>query len=536
MEMPVEGGADFCRDLGGFLRFRARQNGPRIFALCKEGSITLKDLDERSERVANHLISMGVRKGDRVAIISHSCPDYLLAEFGIWKSGGVCVPINCYLKAREFEYLKDNSGFSLAFVHKEYLQEFLMSNEKRSIPYFVFHSEDDGVSFSQVMKAHSNRSQVRVDPEDTACIMYTSGTTGTPKGVVYEHYGLLPFNNETYVQQMMDVIGLSSDDATYLPFPLYHILGQVHLVGALRNGGKIALAERFSASQFWDEVRRYDATVLVHQGASIPLLLKQPPSPKDKIHNARLSVGAGVPSVNVWKEFEERFGVKVFEHYAQTEGSFFGAGTMPTNRAGTIGLPYSSSEVRIVDENDHDVPEGTPGQLVSRLKKQYEKKTPEKLYYGDRQKGSSRFTREGWFRSGDAVLREEDGYLHYVGKVETFIRYRGENISPLQIESVLVANQMIEECIAVGVPNKELGGDDIKLVVVPKKGSKVDPWQLSSWCQERLPKFMMPRFIEIVPELKKSEQTKKILRHEYVNNTPCAWDRFADKKSSDGMI
>ena len=231
----------------------------------------------------------------------------------------------------------------------------------------------------------------------------------------------------------------------------------MHLISALRNGGKIALAEKFSASNFWDEVRKYKATVIVHQGASVPLLLKQPASVLDKNHSVRVSVGAGVPNENAWKEFELRFGVKIFEHYAQTEGTFFGAGTMPSNTLGTIGKPFDVAEVRIVDEGGKDVPLGQQGQLVSKLKEEYARKEPEEVYYKDPEKGKSRFTPEGWFKSGDIVKEDMQGYLHYVGKAETFIRYRGENISPLQIESIVAMHPQVSECIAVGVPERRIG-------------------------------------------------------------------------------
>jgi crotonobetaine/carnitine-CoA ligase len=325
---------------------------------------------------------------------------------------------------------------------------------------------------------------------------------------------------------MMDVIQLGDEDTTYLPFPLYHVLGQVHVIGALRNGSKIALAERFSVSQFWNDVRLFQATVLVHQGASIPLLLKQVPSDFDKKHTVRLTVGAGVANEEVWRAFEERFEVKIFEHYAQTEGAFFGAGTMPSNTVGTIGRPYPTAEIRIVDSSDSDVKQGEPGQLISRLKPGIGKKSPETLYYNDINKGLSRFTNDGWFRSGDIVRMDEDGFLHYVGKVETFIRYKGENISPLQIESVLSKHPSIDECIAVAVPNKEFGGDDIKIVVAVKQGSALRFEELISWCEKTMPKFMVPRFVEFVSELKKTEQTKKVMRGEYQKNSPQTLERI----------
>jgi len=493
--------------------------------------MTLGQLNDDSNRLANALFQKGVRKGQKVAIISHTNLDYLVCEFAIFKIGAVCVPLNCMLKSHEFSYQLENADVVLAFVHRNYLEEFLtaQSNNNSRIPWYVIDADEgDHKSLAALLSEGEPKKleSVEITYDDPCCILYTSGTSGAPKGVVYENFGMLPMNGESYVQQMMDVIQLDVEDTTYLPFPLYHVLGQVHVVGALRNGGKIALAERFSVSQFWNDVRRFRATVLVHQGASIPLLLKQAPSDHDRKHTARLSVGAGVANDEVWRAFEERFGVKIFEHYAQTEGAFFGAGTMPTNKLGTIGLPYPTAEIRIVDNDDTDVKIGEPGQLISRLKPGIGKKSPETLYYKDVEKGLSRFTKDGWFRSGDIVRMDEEGFLYYVGKVETFIRYKGENISPLQIESVLSGHPSIDECIAVAVPNKEFGGDDIKIVVAVKQGSTLKFEELISWCEKTMPKFMVPRYVEFVAELKKTEQTKKVMRSEYRENSSQTLERI----------
>ena len=514
-------------NVGKFLAQRAKEDPSQVFAYYKDEKITLQELDSKSNSIANSLLSLGVDRGDKVAIISHTNIEYLIAEFGIFKTGAICVPMNSMLKAHEFSYLLDNADVDFAFVHSSYETEFLNAQSDRKVPHSSIDRAEEERSFVELLEGSQDPPEVIYGPDDVACIMYTSGTTGSPKGVIYEHYGLLPENNETYVQQMMDVIGLGPEDTTYLPFALYHILGQVHIVGALRNGGKIAFTEKFSVSRFWEEVRKYNATVLVHQGASIPLLLKQPASDTDRRHNARVSVGAGVPSEEAWRQFESRFGVKVYEHYAQTEGSFFGAGTMPTNKPGTIGLPYPSAEVRIIDQDDADVETGKAGQLASRLKPQYARKTPKELYYKDPSRGISRFTADGWFRSGDIVRKDSEGYFQYVGKVETFIRYRGENISPLQIETVISRHEAVDECIAIGVQNIEFGGEDIKIVVAKKINRPLSAEQLIAWCEDKFPKYMIPRYVEFVPELKKTEQTKKIIRSEYRENTPMTWDRLS---------
>jgi carnitine-CoA ligase len=519
---------------GQLLKLRAGEDSSQVFALCAGGKITLGELDLKSDRLANSLVELGIKKGQKIAIISHSNIEYLICEYGILKAGAVCVPVNCLLKADDLSYLLENSDTVFAFVHSSYIGEFpSYAKESNSMRYCIMDDKiRDGNGFTlaallQMGARITPHALPELSDGDTCCILYTSGTTGRSKGVVYENYAMVPWNGESYVQQMMDVIKLGPEDTTYLPFPLYHVLGQVHLIGALRNGGKIALAEKFSVSRFWSEAVEFGATVLVHQGASIPLLLKQPISSQDKKHKVRISVGAGVSSEDAWRKFQERFGVKVLEHYAQTEGALFGAGTMPTSNIGTVGKPFPTAEIRLVDENYKDARESEPGQLISKLKSPNARKKPSELYYKDPEKGESRFTEDGWFKAGDVMKLDAEGYLHYVGKVETFIRYRGENISPLQIESVVSKHPLVDECIAVAIPNQEFGGDDIKVVVaLSSQDSALTAQELVSWCEKMLPKFMIPRYVEFVPELKKTEQTKKIARNEYSKNSSNTWDRL----------
>ena len=195
--------------------------GEEPFAYCAYEAISAFDLNRRACSIANALITSGIKKGQSVAIICHNSLDYLPVEFGILKAGAVVVPINCLLKERELAYLLENSDAKFAFVHQNHLQEFRKAN--RNLPYCVIGSAGQNSLSELIRNSVEEDPGVQVGYKDSAFILYTSGTTGQPKGVVYEQYAILPPNKETYVQLMHESYGLSKSDTTYLPFALYHV-------------------------------------------------------------------------------------------------------------------------------------------------------------------------------------------------------------------------------------------------------------------------------------------------------------------------
>jgi fatty-acyl-CoA synthase len=209
-----------CHSLGDLLSRRAEEDRPRIFACFKDQVVTLGQLDDDSNRLANVLFKKGVRKGQKVAIISHNNLDYLVCEFAIFKVGAICVPLNCLLKSQEFSYQMHSADVVLAFVHRNYLEEFLAAqsnNNNGGMPFYIIEAvEQDQRSLTGLFLGEGEprtlRQEVETKSDDPCCILYTSGTSGAPKGVVYENFGMLPLNGESYVQQMMDVIQLGDDE------------------------------------------------------------------------------------------------------------------------------------------------------------------------------------------------------------------------------------------------------------------------------------------------------------------------------------
>ncbi|MEM4384366.1 MAG: AMP-binding protein [Candidatus Caldarchaeum sp.] len=517
------------------LEHKAEQHKHSPFLFYRDSSISYEELNSMVTKAASGLLAEGVRKGDKVGILSHNSIDYVILEFAILKIGAVCVPLNRHFKGDLLAYVINHSDLSSLFIESQYVNNVKDVLPKLGVLTFVVREGEEArlpnaiVYESLVNRDVAGPLRVSATYEDPAFILYTSGTTGLPKGVIYEHYGIVPQNFETYSQAQLEAAGYSFGDVLYLPFPLYHVFGQVQLIGALRNDCKVALADRFSASNFWHDVVKYKATVILHQGVSIPILLRQPPSDLDRQHNARISLGAGVPNERVWREFEDRFGVKILEYYASTEGAFFGCGTVPTNKVGTIGKAYGFAELRIVDEYGKDAGVNRPGRLLSRLKPEYSRKKPEQLYYKDPAAGLKRFTHDGWFISGDIVYMDEEGYLHYVGREETRIRYRGENVSPEQVENIINMYPAVLESVVVGVYNEEFGDEDIKAFIVAKNTREFDHVEFIRWCEQRMPYFMIPRYIELLDEpIRKNEDTGKPLRAYYksIDLTDKTWDRL----------
>jgi carnitine-CoA ligase len=520
--------------IGKLLEEKTELHGERTFIYYKDKTISYNELNTLSNKLAHGLLDCGIRKGDKVGILSHNNIDYVALEFAVFKIGAICVPINRHLIGDSLVYILNHADIKFLYVESNYIKNVKeVLNRIHAINYIVREADlnmlPDSISYEKLASYPSYNVNVMVSYDDPALLLYTSGTTGLPKGVIYEHYALIPLNNETYSQAQLEAAGYSYGDVIYLPFPLYHVLGQVQLIGGLRNDCQVVLAERFSATNFWNDVRKYNVTIIVHQGASIPILLKNPPSELDKKHKVRLSIGAGVPNEKVWREFEERFGVKIFEYYASTEGAFFGCGTLPSNKPGTIGKSYPFTQLRVVDDYGKDVGVNKPGELLSKLDSKYMRKKPEQLYYKEPWRALERFTNDGWFKSGDIVYVDEEGYYHYVGRKETFIRCRGENISPEEIENIINTYPSVDESVAVGIQNREMGDEDVKVVIKLKEHASFDYEEFIRWCEKKMPYFMVPRYIEVSEEpLKRSEDTSKLLRAFYRNEgvTERTWDRL----------
>lgn len=506
--------------LGRLLEEKAQKNKGKVFLLFEEEKVTFDRFNEMANRVANGLLNLGIKKGDKIAIMLPNCPDYLYLWLGIAKTGGIMVPLNVSWKGELLEYILNHSDSETVVVEESLLPQIEEVLEKVPGVRQIFVRGGKNLFFKNAHKIEelfsvsSLKPQIRLTPYDPFEIMYTSGTTGRSKGVVrWSEYLIL--RGLRTVQYM----GYTAGDTLYTCLPLYHGNAQnLTAMPALLANARLALGKRFSASNFWNDIRCYGATVFNFVGTMIPILYKQEPKGDDADNPVRLARGGGI-APKIWKDFENRFNLTLVETYGTTEGGSMW--NMPGGKIGSIGKPPYFNEARIVDETDQELPQGKIGELIIRPRDLEEKWVE---YYKEPEATHEKI-RGGWFRTGDLAYRDEEGWFFFVGRKKDAIRRRGENISASEVELVIMSHPKVLECACFGVPS-ELGEDDVMACIVPKPGMSLSPQEILPFCEKRMAYFMIPRYMEFVESLPKTP-TERIEKYKLKATRPNenTWDR-----------
>lgn len=510
--------------IGTLLERKAAENKSQPYLYFLDKEISYAGIDADANRMANAFSKLGVTKGDHVAIMLPNCPEYLYCWFGLAKLGAVTVTINTQFKGESLKYLVEASDSQLVVVAPEFLSQYDEIAPKikgvRRIVFDITNQAGNNESLDTLFRESPTTPALDVSPiEDIEplIITFTSGTTGLPKLVRNSHRAYI-----TAGQDLVSYAELSSKDRIYSSLPLYHVNPQVYcVVTALVAGASVIVAPRFSASGFWDDVRKYQATAFSYVGAVLPILLTRPERPDDRDVPTRKCFGGGAPK-EVYEKVSRRFGVEVLEMYGMSEtGSWNTINRPGRGRAGTTGELREGFEVRIFDDRDNELPPGEIGEIVIRPTKPYIMfdgyyKSPEE---------TMKCSANWWFHTGDLGKVDADGYYYFCGRKKESIRRGGENISPYEIEKEINEHPVVAESAAFGIADPIMG-EEIKVALVLRPGQKVTPEEIIAWCEPRLPKFMIPRYIEFMESLPKSasEKVQKVALKER-GLTPNTWDR-----------
>ncbi len=520
-------------NLKNLLAEKVDKIGAKPYLYFRQRILTYGQIDLLSNQMAHAFTRVGVGKGDHVAVMLPNCPEWIACWFGLAKLGAVLVAFNTQWKAEGLEYALKQGDVKCCFLGSAYQREFRKSGEHPDLTKIIF---DPGGGPLEIDGAHPLSSLLSqassgtpegesLQGSDPLIITYTSGTTGWPKAVVNPHRAYI-----TAAEDLRDYVGIDSQDIIYSCLPLYHANPQVYCaLTALAAEGSIALAEKFSASRFWQDIKTYRATAFSYVGAVLPILLNQPEREEEKRSTVRKCFGGGAPK-EVHEAVSRRFGLQVCELYGMSETGTWNTINRPGEiRAGTVGKVRESFELKIFDEQDNEVSTGYVGEIVVRPRKPF---IMFKGYYRMPEETLKDY-QNLWFHTGDLGKVDAAGYFYFCGRKKESIRRGGENITPYEIEKVLLDHPAVAEAAAVGVPDPILG-EEIKVYLVLHEGQAVEPETLIQQCQDRLPKFMVPRYLEFVPGLPKtpSEKVQKMaLKSRGIGP---AWDRLAREGQNSG--
>ncbi|MFF3615033.1 long-chain fatty acid--CoA ligase [Streptomyces sp. NPDC002580] len=495
-------------DLVTLLAASAAAHGDRVAVRHDDSTLTYAELDDASARLATLLLDRGLAPGDRVAMTMPNVPLFPVVYYGILRAGGVVVPMNPLLKAREVAFTLRDCGARVALVSPLFADEVTKAAAETGTEALVTEPE----AFGALLRGHEPlREAVERTEDDPALILYTSGTTGTPKGAQLTHRNLAT-NTLTTSETLLQV---GPDDVLFGGLPLFHAFGQTCALNtAVAAGATLTLLPRFDPKRALEIMARDGVTVFLGVPTMYAALLHAELPDGLDLGRLRLAVsgGSALP-VEVLHGFERRFDAPVLEGYGLSETSPVAAFNHPDRprKAGSIGVPIRGVEMRLVAEDGGEVASGEVGEIAIR---------GENIMtgYWNRPDATADAIRDGWFHSGDLARVDDDGFYFIVDRKKDMIIRGGYNVYPREIEEVLYEHPAVAEAAVVGVPHP-LHGEEVAAVVTLRPGAKATAEEIITHTKERVAAYKYPRVVTIATELPKGP-TGKILKREIVVSGP----------------
>jgi long-chain acyl-CoA synthetase len=488
----------------------------RVAIRFHEEALSYGELAERISRCAHALRERGIGRGDRVGLLLVNCPESVIAYYGITAVGAVCVPVNPQLKPAELSYIWNDSNVRLAFVTAPLLKHALEARRalaKSMAIVSVGVPPEPAVevsTFAELLDGAGAKktSPADLDQKDPAVCMYTSGTTGRPKGALLSHRNLI-----SNCEQVRAAINAFAGDNFLCALPLFHsFAGTVCQNVSLFCGASMTILEMFHPVHVAHAIGRHRVTIFPGVPTMFGAMLKLPNDVPVDLSSVRLVVSGGAPMPQaVMKAFEESFGIPIVEGDGPTECSPVTSVNPPdgVRKPGSIGLPLTGVQMKIFDDDDREVPAGEIGEIVVRGDNVM-------IGYHNNPDATAEAMRNGWYHTGDLGRMDEDGYFYIVDRKKDMIIVGGINVYPREIEEVLYSHPAVADAAVIGMPDEKRGEMIVALIVL-KTGATARASDITSYCRERLANFKVPRRVlwrESLPRSGTGKVLKRLLRKE----------------------
>ena len=507
----------------------AARFGPRVFLDFSGETYTYADVDRESTRLARGLMGLGVRKGDTVASILDNNLEAVLSWFAINKAGAISVPVNTAYKGEFLRHQLNDCGASIVIAESDYAQR-VVDVEGGLTRASVLLQRNGPLLQSSRIEVRDLRSICSESheplpepnsPGDLALLIYTAGTTGPSKGCMISHNYVCNLGRQIVLME-----DRHQDDCNWTALPLFHMNATGgSILSCMFVGARVAIFPRFSVSRFWPDIRRSRATVASLLGSMITFLAEAADTEDSRACYGQLHTVRGSPFPALLQEkWKTRFGVRRAgsNSYGLTEAArVTGLRYDEDAPPGSSGRANADFDVRIFDDDDHELPPETPGEIVIRPRR------PLIMFagYWNRPEDTLKIMRNMWLHSGDIGRFDTEGYLYFVDRKKDYLRRRGENISSFEVETGLHAHPAVED-VAVHAVFSEAGEDDVKATIVLKQGAVVTEEMMCRWAIERLPYFTIPRYFEFRKDLPRNP-LGRVLKYQLREEgcTPTTWDR-----------
>lgn len=465
----------------------------------KGETITYSDLPKYVNSYAAYLQSLGVKKGDKVILSMPNCPEFVFAYLGSAKAGAITIPLNLMYTMEEIQYVVKESGADTIVVHPVVLKNVDVSAfGKLNLKNIVVLNDDT----KQKIMEHDDFKQVEIDDDEVCTYLYTSGTTGKPKGAMLTHR-----NFEADVVAMDEISDLGPDDNFLCVLPLFHSFSwTVNVLLALYLGSTVTIKDSFMPKDTLETLLNENITVFCGVPSIFAFLIRM--VEKGQFKALRLAISGGAPlAPEVQRGFEEKFNFPLVEGYGLSEAAPVALlnplGADEIRKPGSIGLPLPCNEAKIVDEDDNEVPVGEVGELVL-------KGSNIMVGYHNMPEETAKTLQNGWLHTGDLARKDEDGYYYIVDRLKDMIILGGFNVYPREVEEALMEHPAVREAAVIGVGDK-YKGEEVKAFIVLEDGMTADRKELQSFLHGKLAKYKIPKIFEFVNELPKSP-TGKVLK------------------------